>query len=156
MVQNLIAPSGYIKLPNNYPNYLKGCSYLPKLNNEIEGKRNPIYKERFSRLVNLILIMCANDNVVIPKESSWFGFYPDGAYNKTLPTTETKWYKEDWFGLRTLDEAGKVQFISVKGGHIEISGADMLKYMVPYLRSPDAPDPYDFNLPGSDKIFHLQ
>lgn len=37
--------------------YLKSCRFLPKLNNEIPGERNATYKERFSRLENLILIM---------------------------------------------------------------------------------------------------
>lgn len=38
-------------------NYLKGCRFLPKLNNEIPGERNATYKERFSSLENLVLIM---------------------------------------------------------------------------------------------------
>ncbi|KAL9242769.1 hypothetical protein vseg_016736 [Gypsophila vaccaria] len=155
IVQSHVAPSGYVKLPNNYKGYLRGCSYLPYINNEIPGKKNETYKKRFSSLVNLIMIMCNEDDVVIPRESSWFGFYPDGAYNNTLPTTETRWYKEDWFGLRTLDEEGRVKFIGVTGGHIEISGEDMQKHMVPYLRSPEDSGPYDFNLTGTDRIFRL-
>lgn len=46
---------------------------------------------------------------------------------------QTKLYKEDWIGLKTLDEAGKVKFISVAGNHLGISGSDMKKYVVPYL-----------------------
>lgn len=37
--------------------YLKGCRFLPKLNNEIPNERNATYKERFSSLENLVLIM---------------------------------------------------------------------------------------------------
>jgi hypothetical protein len=37
--------------------YLKGCRFLPKLNNEIPSARNTTYKERFSSLENLVLIM---------------------------------------------------------------------------------------------------
>ncbi|XBH74102.1 hypothetical protein VPH35_101116 [Triticum aestivum] len=37
--------------------YLKGCRFLPKLNNEILGERNAPYKERLSSLENLLLIM---------------------------------------------------------------------------------------------------
>lgn len=47
---------------------------------------------------------------------------------------QTKLYTEDWIGLRTLDEAGKVKFVSVKGGHLRISKSDMKTYMVPYLK----------------------
>ena len=35
--------------------------------------------------------------------------------------------------MRTLDEAGKVKFVTVTGGHLEISDDDMKKYIVPYL-----------------------
>ena len=46
---------------------------------------------------------------------------------------QTKLYKEDWIGLRTLDEAGKVKFINVSGNHLKISRSDMKKYIAPYL-----------------------
>lgn len=46
---------------------------------------------------------------------------------------QTKLYTEDWIGLRTLDEAGKVKFVSVTGNHLEISRSDLKKYVVPYL-----------------------
>lgn len=39
------------------PDYLEHCKFLPKLNNEIPEKRNTTYKERFSSLENLVLIM---------------------------------------------------------------------------------------------------
>lgn len=37
--------------------YLKGCKFLPKLNNEIINKRNSTYSKRFASLENLVLIM---------------------------------------------------------------------------------------------------
>lgn len=46
---------------------------------------------------------------------------------------QTKLYTEDWIGLRTLDEAGRVHFISVPGKHLGISEMDMKKHVVPYL-----------------------
>lgn len=47
---------------------------------------------------------------------------------------QTPLYTEDWIGLKTLDEAGKVSFINVTGGHLDIAQSDMQKYMVPYLK----------------------
>uniref|UniRef100_A0A7N0VHU3 Uncharacterized protein n=1 Tax=Kalanchoe fedtschenkoi TaxID=63787 RepID=A0A7N0VHU3_KALFE len=132
-VQEHLAPSGYLKLPNDIPNYLEKCSYLPKLNNEIPDKRNATYKDRFTSLQNLVLIMCEQDDVLIPKETSWFGYYPDGAFKPVLRPQETKLYTEDWIGLRTLDEAGKVKYISVPGGHVGISVSDMKTHIVPFL-----------------------
>ncbi|ESR53480.1 alpha/beta-Hydrolases superfamily protein [Citrus sinensis] len=84
-VQDHLAPSGYLKFPNDIPKYLEKCKFLPKLNNELPDKRNSTYKERFSCLQNLVLIMFKDDKVLIPKETAWFGYYPDGAFSPVLP-----------------------------------------------------------------------
>ncbi|XP_059063131.1 uncharacterized protein LOC131064231 isoform X7 [Cryptomeria japonica] len=118
--------------------YLKGCRFLPKLNNELPGHRNSTYKERFSSLENLILIMFEHDTVLIPRETSWFGYYPDGNFNVILPPQETALYKEDWIGLKALDDAGKVKYISTPGNHLHITHDCMLKYIVPYLQDASA------------------
>ena len=46
---------------------------------------------------------------------------------------QTQLYIEDWIGLKTLDEAGRVKYISVPGNHLGISRSGMQKYVVPYL-----------------------
>ncbi|KAJ9173343.1 hypothetical protein P3X46_016493 [Hevea brasiliensis] len=132
-VQDHLAPAGYLKFPNDIPHYLEKCKFLPKLNNELPEERNSIYKERFTSLQNLVLIMFENDNVLIPKETSWFGYYPYGSFKTVLPAEQTKLYSEDWIGLKALDEAGRVHFVNVSGGHLGISESDMKKHVVPYL-----------------------
>jgi len=132
-VQENLAPSGYLKIPTDMADYLKSCRFLPRLNNEIPDKRNATYKKRFSSLENLVLIMFQDDAVLIPRETAWFGYYPDGAFDPVLPPQKTKLYEEDWIGLKTLDEAGRVKFVSEAGGHLGISKGDMKKYIVPYL-----------------------
>ncbi|RVW32273.1 Palmitoyl-protein thioesterase 1 [Vitis vinifera] len=222
-VQEHLAPSGYLKIPTDIISYLEGCRFLPKLNNEIIDKRNSTYKERFSSLQNLVLIMFEHDTILIPKETAWFGYYPDGSFSSVFPaneviyfyfiflfylicrlakdlnnkenflgsraldsclhlhqyrkrieesavqglsrtsnpeqinpqieiwtfdfgfglieTSETELYTEDWIGLKTLDEAGKVKFISVPGNHLAISRSDMKTYMVPYLEDQASTQP---------------
>ncbi|GLT84325.1 hypothetical protein SLE2022_025610 [Rubroshorea leprosula] len=137
-VQEHLAPSNYVKVPTDISNYLKSCKYLPKLNNEIKATSNSTYKERFASLENLVLIMFEKDTVLVPKETSWFGYYPDGAFDPILPAQETELYIEDWIGLKTLDEAGKVKFINVSGGHLDISESDMKKYILPYLKDQES------------------
>ncbi|EOA24351.1 hypothetical protein CARUB_v10017590mg [Capsella rubella] len=131
-LQEHLAPSGFLKIPTDIAGYMEGCRFLPKLNNEYSVK-NSTYKERFSSLENLVLIMFEHDTILIPKETSWFGYYPDGSFKTILPPQETKLYTEDWIGLRTLDEAGKVKFVNVSGNHLQISDTDMKKHIVPYL-----------------------
>lgn len=77
--------------------------------------------------------MFEHDTVLIPKETSWFGYYPDGAFEPILPTQKTELYTEDWIGLKTLDDAGKVKYVKVAGNHLQISSSDMKKHVVPYL-----------------------
>ncbi|KAK1305637.1 hypothetical protein QJS10_CPA10g00966 [Acorus calamus] len=129
-----LAPSSYLKIPTEIPAYLKGCRFLPKLNNELPDKKNMTYKERFSSLQTLVLIMCEHDTILIPKETAWFGYYPDGSFSPVLPPQETKLYKEDWIGLKALDDAGRVKYVKVSGNHLGISRSDMKKHIVPYLR----------------------
>ncbi|KAL5190594.1 hypothetical protein HKD37_04G009995 [Glycine soja] len=54
-------------------------------------------------------------------------------YQKTIPSKVLD-RVDLWNGLRTLDEAGKVHFISVLGNHLGISKEDMKKHVVPYLK----------------------
>ncbi|XP_059633858.1 uncharacterized protein LOC132276449 [Cornus florida] len=132
-VQNISAPAGFIKIPTEIDWYLKGCKFLPKLNNEINGSRNSTYRERFTSLDNLVLIMHEQDSVLVPKETSWFWYYPDGSKDTVLPANQTSLYTEDWIGLKTLDDAGKVTYLSVPGEHANMSFSDMQTYIVPYI-----------------------
>ncbi|KAG5627008.1 hypothetical protein H5410_012226 [Solanum commersonii] len=73
------------------------------------------------------------DEILVPKQTSWFGYYPDGSFTTVLPAQKTKLYTEDWIGLKMLDEAGKVKFLKVCGSHLEISTSEMKKNILPYL-----------------------
>ncbi|KAF2542723.1 hypothetical protein F2Q68_00030394 [Brassica cretica] len=75
------------------------------------------------------------DTIVVPRETCWFGFYPEGATAPLLPPQKTKLYIEDWIGLKTLDDAGKVKFVGVPGDHLEMAHDDVVKYVVPYLQN---------------------
>ncbi|XP_017634403.1 uncharacterized protein LOC108476642 isoform X2 [Gossypium arboreum] len=153
-VQAHLAPSGYLKLPNDIPHYLEKCRFLPKLNNELPHERNSTYKERFIRLQNLVLIMFEHDTVLIPKETSWFGYYPNGAFKPVVRPQETKLYSEDWIGLKTLDDAGKVLYVNVSGGHLGISKEDMKKHVVPFLKD-EAPMADSIETHGSHRKVKL-
>ncbi|OAO91834.1 hypothetical protein AXX17_AT5G45790 [Arabidopsis thaliana] len=130
-----LAPSGYYKIPNDMKQYLERSKYLPKLNNEIPNQRNQTYKDRFTSLHNLVLVKFQDDEVITPNDSTWFGFYPDGEFETLLSANQTKLYTEDWIGLKTLDDAGKVKFVSVPGGHVRMAEEDVVKYVVPYLQN---------------------
>ncbi|MCO5597151.1 hypothetical protein L7F22_051227 [Adiantum nelumboides] len=137
-VQNHLGPAGYVKIPTDLKAYYKGCKFLPRLNNELEDSRNTTYVERFTSLNQLVLIMFEKDNVLLPRETAWFGYYADGSLSTVLTYNETDLYLEDWIGLRTLDEAGKVSFVSLPRGHLQINETEMESHIVPYLLDTDS------------------
>ncbi|KAL9260723.1 hypothetical protein AKJ16_DCAP17030 [Drosera capensis] len=63
---------------------------------------------------------------------------------------QTELYIEDWIGLKTLDEAGKVEFeyFKVPGGHLAITESEMEKYIVPYLGDSSVDKPVDKSSSG--------
>ena len=65
--------------------------------------------------------------------------YEDGdPHMHVLGFNETRWYAEDLFGLKTLDEAGKVHFVSTNGDHLRFSIEFLLGVVDKYL----LPSPY--------------
>lgn len=128
--QEHLAPAGYYKDRNQLEVYRNYSTFLADLNNEKD--HNEGYKTRFSSLEKVVLIMNEKDTVVTPPSSAWFEFY-DGATNKVLPLKESKFYKEDYIGLRALDEAGKIKFVKLSGDHINFSDYDIDTYMIPVL-----------------------
>lgn len=68
---------------------------------------------------------------VVPRESSHFGFYNGTAL---LAMADTDLYREDWIGLRALDEGGRLHLEHCPGGHMHFSLAWFEQAVVlPYL-----------------------
>lgn len=53
-------------------------------------------------------------------------------YNLLL---QTELYSQDWIGLKALDKAGKVAFLSVPGNHLHLPLATINTTIVPFLGS---------------------
>lgn len=132
-VQNNLAPTGYVKIPTDLDAYYSGCLFLPRLNNELPESRNATYKERFSSLNHLVLIAFDKDEVLFPSNTAWFGFYAPNDFKTLLDAEETDLYKEDWIGLKALDDAKRVSYVTFPGSHLVFSEDEMLESIVPYL-----------------------
>lgn len=92
---------------------------MPDANNEVTV--NATYKENFASLESVALVKALKDTMVYPNDSEWFGYYEDGSTSKMLSMNETAWYKNDTFGLRTLDEANKLTFYTTDGDHLHFT-----------------------------------
>uniref|UniRef100_A0A8W7Q150 palmitoyl-CoA hydrolase n=1 Tax=Anopheles coluzzii TaxID=1518534 RepID=A0A8W7Q150_ANOCL len=67
------------------------------------------YREALLRLNRMVLIGGPDDGVITPWQSSHFSFF-DQKYN-VLPLEESVIYTEDWIGLKTLQESGRLHII---------------------------------------------
>lgn len=106
--QTHISFSQYWKNPLNYTAYLESSGYLADINNERSAK-NATYKANLVNITGkMFLAKALRDHIVVPKESEWFGFYTLGQDTATTNMTGWQGYQEDWIGLRTLNEAGRI------------------------------------------------
>lgn len=124
--------------------YLTSNHFLADINNEVADARNHTYARNIISLENLVLVLFTEDKTVIPKESAWFGSeesvedefqlldeqsQPQQPMASSLnaqtspsiiPMKQQPLYLEDWIGLRTLDERGRVSLVACKGEHMQM------------------------------------
>ena len=122
-VQNKVVPAQYYRTINETTglptdDYLRASNFLADVNNEREEK-NATYAERMAAVENFVMYVFDEDTTVIPRDSGWFAEV-NTTSGETTPLRERTMYKEDWLGLRTLDERGGLMFRNASGGHMEL------------------------------------
>jgi len=130
-VQGHLVPAQYYRDSNDYENYLNYSNFLADVNNE-RAEKNEKYKENLSALENFVMVVFEDDNTVIPKESGWFAQVNETSGNVT-GLRERSIYKEDWIGLRELDEKGGLKFETVKGEHMQLREKDLKRLFGEYF-----------------------
>ncbi|KAJ7188495.1 palmitoyl-protein thioesterase [Mycena filopes] len=116
------AQENLVQIPVNLATYYSANHFLTSINNEIADTRNETYGRNLASLNKLVLVLFTEDKTVVPKESSWFAseqrVFADG--RTLVPMHEQPLYKEDWIGLRELDERDGVVFSECKGEHMQL------------------------------------
>ena len=92
------------------------------------------YKENLLKLDKLVLIKFSEDSTVVPRGTEWFGFYKPGQAQEMLAYNETQLYLEDWIGLKSLDEDGKVDFLESEGDHLQFTDDFFFSIIDKYLK----------------------
>jgi palmitoyl-protein thioesterase len=138
-VQRHIAQSNYLKDPEMLVKYKRYNAFLPILNNEVTHARASEFKARFASLDRLVLVKAEGDTMIFPKDSEWFGFFKDGSFDTVLAMNETSAYREDAFGLKTLDRQGKIKFATTKGNHLRFSLEELYALLDAHLKDPQEP-----------------
>ncbi|KAF9363015.1 hypothetical protein BGX34_005057 [Mortierella sp. NVP85] len=130
-VQGRIVQAQYYKDPRNLALYLSKNIFLPDINNELVTK-NAAYKDRLTSINKLVMFMFLEDVMVKPKETAWFGFQDEEG--EIIDLEDQDQYKEDWLGLKTMDNEGKLVFDVMEGQHMQFSLEDFTeKITLPYL-----------------------
>lgn len=117
-VQSQVVPAQYYRNPEDLENYLAYSNFLADINNERDVK-NPTYKANLKTLERFAMYMFRDDVTVIPKQSAWFDEM-DGSSGKIIKLRDRRLYREDWLGLRWLDEARRLDFGVFDGKHMEL------------------------------------
>ena len=79
--------------------------------------KNDLYKENILSLKNFVMVYSPIDEIVKPPESGFFA-----NYNKDLQLvnlSETELFKQDWLGLRTLNDTNRMFVFSTNCTHVE-------------------------------------
>ncbi|XP_062604107.1 lysosomal thioesterase PPT2-A-like isoform X2 [Saccostrea cucullata] len=101
----------YWKDPHHLHLYTKFSNFLAPLNNDSKSPYITEYKRNFLRIKELILIGGPNDDVISPWQSSHFGFYNEKGEVQGMK--EQRFYKEDSFGLKTMDEQNRIKTYAI-------------------------------------------
>lgn len=67
---------------------------------------------------------------VSPAQSAHFWTYTPGNKTVLLPLHDQPLYRDDWIGLRTIDEQGKLHLEHCPGEHMDLDSGDCLKKVV--------------------------
>jgi len=111
-------------------------SQLAAWNNENPAKVNPEFKTNFAKTNKFAMVKAAKDSMVYPNENEHWGAMDDAPNgNKILSMKDTKFYKEDLFGLKTADEAGKIFFEETTGNHLQFTQEELYGWVEKYLQS---------------------
>lgn len=118
-MQSRLVPAQYFRDPEDLEPYLESSNFLADVNNEREVK-NLTYKENMKKLDRFAMYMFSNDTTVVPPQSAYFQEY-NATSEEVTKLKDRDLYKEDWIGLKWLDERGRLEFKIAEGGHMQFA-----------------------------------
>lgn len=112
--------------------YRDESTFLAIINNE--KQYNTDYVINLSSLKRLILVKYEHEGAIVPKESSWFGYYD--ANGNEYPMEQTEVYKQNKLGLADMVAKGKLLRILSPSDHIELEPFWFERNIIPYFKEP--------------------
>lgn len=135
LVQGILFQADYFRhnVGPKATSYMKH-SQLAAWNNENPDKVNGTFKENFAKTNKFVMVKAMKDSMVYPNENEHWGAMDDAPNgDKILAMKDTKFYKQDLFGLKTADEAGKIFFETTPGDHLQFTDVELYGWVEKYL-----------------------
>lgn len=123
--QQLISVAGFWKDPFALETYERLCQFLPDIENR--NQRNTTYRDNVLSVNNFVAVHSPLDQVVVPNQSSEFGFYAANSTTTLVPLRESEQYLGDWIGLRTLDKQNRLHIFQAMVQHTDHHTAESLQ-----------------------------
>ncbi|KAJ2943685.1 hypothetical protein O0L34_g16798 [Tuta absoluta] len=118
-VQSSLVQATYWHDPLDEKLYKQKSQFLSDINNE--RRVNKTYVANLNSLEHFVLVKFDNDSIVQPRETEWFGFYKPGQSKKLQTLQQSDLYIKDRLGLKRMDQAGKLIFLSQPGDHLQFN-----------------------------------
>eukprot|EP01134_Creolimax_fragrantissima_P002383 CFRG2383T1 len=118
--------------PRSRQAYYAHQEFLPVLNNERNHTGPPHFAHNMIRLKKAVFFGSPDDTEIMPWESTVFGYYTPSSPNHIVPMKRQPVYRNDAFGLRTLDEDGRL-FLNILHGIAHNDWIHSEAFVVTYL-----------------------
>ena len=101
--------------------YKRKNIFLAKVNfeNASDKSLKSTEVQKLNQLKNLVLVKFGEDEMVVPRESSWFGYYEPGSDVELKDFRELPVYKN--LGLDQMEKDGKLTFLTCPGQHLQFT-----------------------------------
>lgn len=131
LVQNHLFQADYFRDPTKLTKESYKNSQLAVINNEGDTP-NPDYKTNFGKTEQFVMVKALKDTMVFPNEGEHWGTFADNSFKNVVTMKETSVYKSDSFGLKTADEAGKINFETTAGNHLQFTETELFGWIAKY------------------------
>ncbi|CAL6009774.1 Palmitoyl-protein_thioesterase [Hexamita inflata] len=118
--QRNLGPTAFWRDPYQLDQYKKHSSVLAHIDNT--NTINETYKKNFMSVDRLVLFGSPKDGLIQPWQSAWFGVFAENSEHDVILMEDRYEYIHDTFGLRSMNEQGRIRRID--------SGISHLEYMV--------------------------
>jgi palmitoyl-protein thioesterase len=129
--QRYFSVANYWRDPIQLESYLKGCLYLPILNNELDTDKSLDQKDKIKSLNNFVMIWSPYDVVLSPPESGKFSFF--NANLQVIHLEETDLYNKDLLGLKYLNENDRLHMYQTNCSHVDHRNPECYSQLYPIL-----------------------